>query len=655
VTSFIRKVSEAGENRDVHRRGLWVRVFVLLIVFVAYALQTATLTLQSMWIDEVMALQFTSGNLAETVRTIVNPHHNGPLFYLLLFGWRQIVGESDFAVRFLSTLCAVLTLPLLFQWARKLLTDRTAATAVWLFAFSPFVFWFAQEAKMYALHMLVSVASSLVLWEAFQKGNWWRWLLYTFLVSTVLYSHFFGVCLVASQAAMALLLGWRRRKRLLAYVTAMLLLGLVHLPLARFAWSVLQTYQPQDIWLGFVPLGFMFRDAVGHYFYRLPVPEVSYVLFLLPAGLILTGSLSALLLRRVEAGVILLHALAPILAFYALSFRVPVYKAKYLSAALPAFFVLAAWGTEALSRLWRPAGVFILVLGMLMVSGVARDLTDPEVQRSDWRFVADYVDTHEGRNDTVLISAYYTSPAFARYYQGESDVYGFGGDPHDPWPSYQRRTEHRDHLWLVLHHDQAMSPGNQLREVAAAAFPIITEQFPNAGQIKLIGYQTRYAYPALPQGTQPLDVCFQNGMCLVGYRVDATDLVATERLSHPPSNWIHAVLYWRRAPQANATQVATVFRPLVRLVDGSFGVWGGNMERRPDLFDRYPLDEWSPDAVIETHFDVNLNPVTPPGAYRLEVSLAIEGDESRRVAVVNPSPGMPADRFLFETIRVNEQ
>ena len=285
-----------------------------------------------------------------------------------------------------------------------------------------------------------------------------------------------------------------------------------------------------------------------------------------------------------------------------------------------------------------------------MLNGVVRDLTRPKVQRDDWRFAAEYVDAHEGTNDLVLIFAHYTRPAFERYYRGESAVRGFGEDPYDPWPTYQRRAEQYDRLWLVLNHDQAMAPENHLHEVAAAAFPVITEQFPSAGRIRVVGYQMRLEYPSPPQGTHPLDVCFQNGLCLVGYQVDATELTATERISHPPSNWIHATLYWRRQPQVDPV----TFRPLVRLVDDAFGVWGGNMERRPDLFDRYPPGEWPLDQVVETHFDLNLNPVTPSGTYHLEVSLAIEGDENRRVTVVDPAPDVPADRFLFETVRIQE-
>jgi len=647
LSQAIERVRRAAARRPAPSPRLWTRGAVLLLVLLAYGLYTTTLTLQSMWIDEVIALYFTRGELRETLHTIVQPSQNGPLFYILLFAWRRVAGDSDFAVRYLLTFCSVLTLPLLYQWARRLLTERTAVLSVWLMAFSPFVLWFAQEAKMYSLHIALATASSLALLAAFRRGGWWRWLLYALLASMTLYSHFFGGFLVVSQAAMAVLLGWRRR-RLLAYVAAMLLLGLSHLPLVRIAWDILQHYQPRDIWRGFVPLHVIVRDAIGQYFYRVQFPGTPWPALLLPAGLMLWGVLSLLPLRRSEAGTIPLHAFAPVLLFYAVSHRAPVYTAKYLSATVPALFVLTAWGVEALARLWRPAGLLVLALGLLMTNGVVRDLTDPAAQRGDWRFVADYVDAHEGENDIVLISAYYTSHAFERYYHGESAVRGFGGDPYDPWPFYQRYTADRDHLWLVLHHDQAMAPGHQLREVAAAAFPVITEQYPNAGKIALIGYQTRFAYPALPERARPLDACFQNGICLVGYWLDATSLTATERLSHPPSNWIHAVLYWRRETQVDGQ----AFRPLVRVVDGSFNVWGGNMDRRPDLLDRYPPDRWPLDQVVETHFDLNLNPVTPPGTYRLEVSLAVEGDENRRIELSHPRPGQPADRLLFETIQV---
>ncbi|MGQ9716287.1 MAG: glycosyltransferase family 39 protein [Anaerolineae bacterium] len=626
----------------------FLQIGLLVLLFAAWALRTATLTLQSMWIDEVMALYFTRGTFAETLRTIVQPQHNGPLFYLLLFWWRHLVGDSDFAVRYLSVLFSVLTLPSLYQLARRLLTQRTAVLAFWLAAFSPFTLWFAQEAKMYALHIWAATVSTLALLEAFRKGRWWRWVGYAGLASITLYSHLFGGFLVLAQAVMSGILGRKRRRRWLAYGLTMSLLVMAHTPLLRVAWNVIRYYHPQDIWRSFVPLKEIARDMLGQYFYRLPYLEVSLWLLLLPAVLLIGGILALFRFRRRDAWILPVQALLPVLVFYPISYRAPVYSAKYLSATLPAVLILVAWGAERIARLWRPLGIGAAVLGLLMVNGIARDLTHPAAQRGDWRFVARYVETHEGPNDIVVISAFYTSHAFQRYYRGHSTILPFEANPYEPESIYRGLPEQYDHMWLILHHDEAMAPGNRLWSAADALFPRITEQYPNAGQIKLIGYQLRPFHLALPSEAHPLDVCFQNGICLVGYQVESTALPATENLAHPPSNWLHVTLYWRRM----GTFADIPFRPLIRLIDGAFQVWGGNMDRHPILMDHYPPVEWPTDRVVEDHYDLNLNPVTPPGEYRLEVSLALYGDEHRRALLVNPPPNSPPDRWVFETIRI---
>jgi len=621
---------------------------LLTLTLIAWALRVTTLTFQSMWIDEVMALYFTRGTFTETLQTIVRPEHNGPLFYLLLFWWRHLVGDSDFAVRYLSVLFSILTLPLVYRLARTLLNRRAAALALGLTAFSPFMLWFAQEAKMYALHMAVATASTLMLLEAFRRGKVWRWIAYGLLVSPVLYSHLFGGFLLAAQGVMSIVLGWKRPKRWLAYGMTILAVVLAHLPLAQMAWNVIRFYQPRDIWRYFVPLKDMARDLLAQYFYRLSYLEASWWLLLPPAVLFLAGVVALCCSRRRDAWILPIQALLPVLIFYPVSYRAPVYSAKYLSAIAPAVVILVAWGAERLARLWRPLGLIVAVLGLLMLGGIRRDLTDPAFQRGDWRFIARYIETHESPKDVVVISAFYTSHAFQRYYRGISTVLPFEANPYEPEFIYRGLPEHYDRMWLVLHHDEVMAPKNRLLEAADALFPRITEQYPNAGQITLIGYQLHPFRTAIPEEAHPLNVCFQNGLCLMGYQVDATVLPPTENLSHPPSNWLHITLYWQRQDSFDGVPV----RPLVRLIDGSFNVWGGNMERQPDLLHHYPIERWPPDRLVEAHYDLNLNPVTPPGEYRLEVSLAIEGDESRRVPLSQPLSDIPPDRFIFENVRI---
>ena len=621
---------------------------LLFLLFMAWALRTTTLTLQSMWLDEVMSLYFTQGTFSETLRTIVRPEHNGPLFYFLLFWWRRLSGDSDFAVRYMSVLFSVLTLPLLYQLARRLLTEQTATLAMALAAFSPFALWFAQETRMYSLHMWAATASTLALLEAFRKGNWWRWAIYVVLLSFTLYSHFFGGFLALAQIGMSSILGWKRWHRWLAYGLSIVILTMTHIPLLQFAWNVIRYYQPRDIWRQFVPLKGIIQDLLSQYFYRLSYSEIASWLLLLPAIFLSWGIIGLFCLRRRDAWILPIQAMIPVLIFYLISYRAPVYSAKYLSAIAPAVWILASWGIERMVSLWRPLGLGAVVLGLLMVSGIIRDLTNPNFQREDWRFVAHYLEAHEGFNDIVVISAFYSEHPLRRYYRGHSAIFPFQANPYEPEFIYKGLSGKYDRMWLILHHDQVMAPGNRLIDAADALFPRITEQYPNVGRIRIIGYQLRPIVPALPEKARPMEICFSNGICLAGYTVDTTALPAREKLSHPPSSWLHVTLYWRRTSSFKDIP----FRPLVRLIDSNFNVWGGNMRRSPDLLDHYPPYQWPVDYLIEDHYDINLNPVTPPGTYRLELSLAIDGDENHRIPLVNPPLNMPPDRWIFENIRI---
>ena len=103
---------------------------------------------------------------------------------------------------------------------------------------------------------------------------------------------------------------------------------------------------------------------------------------------------------------------------------------------------------------------------------------------------------------------------------------------------------------------------------------------------------------------------------------DPGPLAATDDLYHPPSNWVHVTTYWT----TDETPSADVF-PQVRLVDQAGQVWGDKLERGNDAIHMWPTSRWIPGEVVRVDSDVNLNPITPPGRYRLVVGLP-EGGES---------------------------
>jgi len=94
------------------------RPILLSLILLAFGLRLYHLDYQSLWRDEMDAILFARGSLGGLVPLFVTPGHNGPLYYVLLHFWIRLVGDSEFAVRFLSLVCGVLAVPVVYLLGR---------------------------------------------------------------------------------------------------------------------------------------------------------------------------------------------------------------------------------------------------------------------------------------------------------------------------------------------------------------------------------------------------------------------------------------------------------------------------------------------------------------------------------------------------------
>jgi hypothetical protein len=170
-------------------------------------------------------------------------------------------------------------------------------------------------------------------------------------------------------------------------------------------------------------------------------------------------------------------------------------------------------------------------------------------------------------------------------------------------------------VWLVESHTELADPDHRVNAWLAARYPEVTELYP-PGLAAVHAYAPGYLTERLPSAAAPAEAAFEGGLRLAGYAVPQTQVRATDDLFHPPSGWVHATLYWTTA--ATPSQDCT---PFVHLVDDLGQVWGASLERPNDAFDFYPPRRWQPGQIVRADFDVNLNPVTPPGHYALVVGL----------------------------------
>ncbi len=121
-----------------------------------------------LWLDEALSVHIAERAVSDIPAALRQDGHP-PLYYWLLHAWMRLVGDGDLAVRALSGVLAVATLPVLWVVARRRWDATVAGVAVLLLASSPFAIRYATEVRMYALAMLLVALAWLALDEAWRR------------------------------------------------------------------------------------------------------------------------------------------------------------------------------------------------------------------------------------------------------------------------------------------------------------------------------------------------------------------------------------------------------------------------------------------------------------------------------------------------------
>ncbi len=134
---------------------------LILLLLTAFSLRLYRLDHQEIWGDEAHSAYVASLPLLSAVspRTETNP----PLYHLLLYFWVKLTGSSVFALRFLSLVLGVLTVSLVYRLARLAFGELVGFLAALLCAISPFLVYYSQEARMYALATFFTTLSMFLL------------------------------------------------------------------------------------------------------------------------------------------------------------------------------------------------------------------------------------------------------------------------------------------------------------------------------------------------------------------------------------------------------------------------------------------------------------------------------------------------------------
>jgi hypothetical protein len=604
---------------------------LLLLVTLAFVLRCYDLDGQSMWSDEGLSVfrarQSLRGILTNviTVDRVETRDTNPPFYFLLLHLWRAVAGESVFALRFLSVMAGVLSVPMIYTLGRCAFGVQVGLGAALLMVISPFHIWQCQEMRNYSLLLLLNLASvyGLFRFTLTHAGRGrWRWLVLWGVAGLAgVYTHYFGFFVLAFGVLGLVLVSLRQR--LWGIWLGLGIAGLAMLPALPAAFSRFLAGQQVDF--VHVPVGHLLSHAASVYSVGIIPTVVQPSWRVLPVVALATVGTFASLLGKpfsekcLAAGLLLGYQVIPLAILIALSAITPLYNGpRHLLFGLPPFLVFIAAGSLLLKNHWRSVGI---ALGMgIVVSQVAwlkTQFTAPYLVKDDVRGAAQYLNAVTCPDDMVVLHDTLIGFTFDYYYTGDA-----------PWvaiPSYgeirleasttalERTGASARRVWFLTGPTPRNGhPRRALIDWADEHWPhLSTHSFPSLWLgVKLDAYLPHGPMvESLPDSVARLDVTWGNDLLLQGY--EAAGKVASGGIWQP-------VFYWSKLrPEADEYVLS------LRLTDDQGKIWAQSNEA---LWKLFPPAAWPMEATIQHEHEVELTAGLPPGEY--QVWLRILGAEN---------------------------
>jgi len=637
------------------------------VTLLALGLRLYHLNAQSLWYDEgfsVYLSHMSPGEIVSRTAADIQP----PLYYLLLHGWMQLLGDDEPVVRGLSVLFGVLTVPLIYAVAWQLFHSRPAGLlAALVLAVSPLHIWYGQETRMYTLLIFLCLLSSYWLLllasrsrgetghgvtavergRKGSKGDLLLWLAYTLTSIAAVYTHYFALFVLAFQAIYLLIVWWRQgfpaRLALggLASGVAIMLAYLPWLPHLLTRYSADTSYWPGQLNLGQVLVDIALSFAGGE-----TLPEQPGTALALIYALIALLALFALATRRnpspvgdpgkSEISFLLLYLLLPPLLILILSYNTPKFNARYVMISQPALLLLVAGGLDVLwrraglagqrglGRGARVAGKVVAALALVFILGVSayagrNAYGNPSFARTDFKAAVRYLRNHIQDHEAVILTSGHMFPVYDYYARGlarhllpDSPTldttrtldYGIAAEL-NRWLADP--ADPKEGVWLVLWQDEVVDPVGYLTTLleGAGEEQPIEKTFPG---VRLKHY--RFPQGArLPEGDRPAiahpaDFNFGNKLRLLGYDQTGENQVT---------------LFWEALQPLDED-----YRVSLSLRDTTGQVWG-RWDGRPTSY-LYPTGRWRVGQVVFGQYDLPQVPGRPPGDYGLEVGVYTEDD-----------------------------
>jgi len=645
-------------------------VALIVCLWLAGGLRFYRLGAQSLWNDEGLSLGLAQSDVPSILRSAAADIHP-PGYYLLLKVWYSLTGDSEFALRGLSALAGLVLIALLYRLGRVYFDRPAAIAASLLGALNPFLIYYSQETRMYALAATLGAASFLLfsLWLRSSRPPASSWgdrqlaIGYVLVTAAGLYTHyaFAFVILAENVAALGGLLAHARdtgRYRLLAWFglqAAALILFLPWLPTAvhqLLNWPAATAHPPfftaladlwrylvfgrtvdtASVWAGLIGAAILLLFALR----RRGQTITPLIWLFVPAALtlgfgLLTDAFSKFLLVAVPAACLLLgHGLVGLPAnLFVLPPATPASTPagrkpapRYGQRMLFAVGVVAWW-------------LAVFAVGAGLYTSLNNLYFNPVYARDDYRGIAQYVQSVYRPGDTIITIAPNQVQTFAYYHRSGAEVFPLPHarplDPAETAAALASITANHSRLFVLFWGDDQADPAHFVENwLNTHAFKAGDTWY---GQVRLATYAVAApaSAPAVPSGAR-----FGDHITLQGYSLPSA--------SAHPGDILQLTLFWQTDAALDAR-----YKVFVHLYDDPAqpplaqqdGEPGGGLA---------PSNTWAVGVNIADNHGVLIPNTLPPGRYTLMIGLYELFTGARQTVTLNGAA--QGDRLELGTVTV---
>lgn len=453
-------------------------LFILSTVFLLGAcLRFYHLGDKSLWTDELA----TMANAAQIVdlKSFL-AHSRGddlPKFYSLLLKFWMHLGNSEFAMRLLSVIFGILSIPATFVVSRLFFDIRTSLLAALLTALSPFLLIYDRDIRMYSLFALLSLFSTYFFIRSLRENRNALWAAFAFTSVLNIYTHYYAFLILGVQWLYCIF-RWREFKVLLKPILTanivILLFFAIRLSsfiqdLAYFApWSMPRekfSFIYAKHFVEFVYVVFSFSAGQT----LLPWNPISPLLFLVVILWFVMAVRKGLSVSR-DSVYLLMLIFIPIAIGIVFRISLP----RYFIFAAPIFFILIARGFWLLPKKVLIATALIVTIGWGY--GLLNYYQNREFHYmayvDPWREIAQYLKNNISGGEDIMIVGVGVVPL--SHYFG-SPLPSFGGEALVEKVRESNKTLSK-RIWLVYTYQEEYVFWLKARDILSRNYAVVREK-----------------------------------------------------------------------------------------------------------------------------------------------------------------------------------